>query len=154
MERPATSLHAERRSALIRYAVTYFVTLAVFLGLDAIWLSQFAGPLYRHTLTVVMLEQYRPAPAFVLCLLYVTGMMVFVIPREEGWQTFGQTFVFGALFGLFTYGTYTLTCYTIISAWSPLLAMTDVAWGVALTAVAGIAGHWIGEQIYHRVFHL
>ena len=139
---------------MIRYAVTYFATLAVFLGLDAIWITQFDGPLYRTSLNIILLEEYRPAPAFVLYLLYILGIMVFVVPREEGWQTVGQTFMYGALFGLFTYGTYTLTSYTIIANWTPFLAFTDLAWGVALTAVASAAGSWIGEQIYQRVFHL
>ena len=87
---------------MIRYAVTYFATLAVFLGLDAVWITQFAGPLYRSTLNITLLMEYRPAPAFVFYLLYIAGIMIFVVPREEGWQTVGQTFMYGALFGLFT----------------------------------------------------
>jgi uncharacterized membrane protein len=137
---------------VIRYAITYITTGITFVALDMLWMTQFAGPLYRKTLGVVLLENFRIAPAFLFYLLFIAGIMIFVVPREEGWQTPGQTFGFGALFGLFTYGTFDLTSYTIIEAWTPYLLFTDLAWGIFLTGIASMVGSWVAEQILHRLF--
>jgi uncharacterized membrane protein len=139
---------------LIRYVVTYLATLAVFLALDAVWISLFAAPLYRSTLTVAMVVTPRIAPIFIFYFLYIIGIMVFVIPKEEGWQTFQQTFLFGALFGLFAYATFDLTSLAIIQAWTSWLAFTDILWGVVLTGTAAAVGDWIGGVLMRNVFTL
>lgn len=137
---------------MIRYAVTLFATLAIFVALDFAWISLFAGSLYRETLGVTMAEHIRIAPAFLFYPLYVVGIMIFVVPREEGWQTLGQTFMFGAFYGLFTYGTFSLTNLAMITAWTPSLAVTDIAWGTIATGVAVTIGSLIGDWIMTNVF--
>ncbi len=139
---------------MIRYAVTYIATFVVFLALDSIWISLFAAPLYRSTLTVAMVVTPRVAPAFIFYFVYIAGILVFVIPKEEGWQTFQQTFMFGALFGLFAYATFDLTSLAIIQAWTSWLAFTDIAWGVLVTGIAAATGDWIGGLLMRTVFTL
>jgi uncharacterized membrane protein len=134
---------------MLRYMFTFMATLLAMFVLDAVWITFFAGPWFRETLGVVMALPLRVAPAFIFYPLYVTGIMVFVVAREDNFQSLGQTFMFGALFGLFTYGTFDLTSLTILAPYTPFLALTDIAWGVFLTATASVIGVFTGEQIVH-----
>ena len=47
---------------------------------------------------------------------------------------------YGALFGLCAYGTYDLTNYATLRQWSFGLTMSDMVWGVFLTATSATAG--------------
>jgi uncharacterized membrane protein len=58
--------------------------------------------------------------------------------------------VFGALFGLFTYGTFDLTNYAILKPWTLYLTWTDLAWGTFLTGAASAVGVWGAEAILRR----
>ena len=47
-----------------------------------------------------------------------------------------------ALFGFLAYVTYELTNLATLKGWSAQIAMMDIAWGAALSGVAGAAGYW------------
>lgn len=132
---------------MVRYAICFFITLGLFLALDFTWISLFGGPMFQTTLGPVMAEPLRVAPMFIFYAMYIIGIMVFVVPKEEGWQSLGQTFLFGALYGMVTYGTFDLTNLAVIQAYSPNLAFVDLLWGIVGTAVtatvATFATDWI-----------
>jgi uncharacterized membrane protein len=131
----------------LRYAVTYVTTLVIMLAIDFGWLSTMAGPLYRATLGDVLLDSFRPAPAIVFYVLYTVGIMIFVLPRDSAAADWRQVALFGALFGLFCYGTYDLTNYATIKPWSLTLTLADMAWGTVLTAIGATLGMFIGGWI-------
>jgi uncharacterized membrane protein len=136
---------------MARYALTYITTLLAFGLIDSVWLTLFAGPLYKQTLGPMLLENFRAPPAILFYLLQIGGMMVFVVPATAGGQTIAQNFLFGALFGLFTYATLDLTCYAIIRPWTLYLTVTDIAWGVFLTGAASVIGIWAGDWLLRRL---
>jgi len=133
-----------------RYALTYITTLLAFGLIDAVWLTLVAGPLYKQALGPILLEKFRAAPAILFYLGQIAGMMVFVVPATAGGQTVAQNFLFGALFGFFTYATLDLTCYAIIGPWTLFLTVTDIAWGVVLSGAASVIGIWAGEWLLRR----
>jgi uncharacterized membrane protein len=130
-----------------RYAVTYVATFVIMLAIDAVWLSTMAGPLYRATLGDMLLEKFRPVPAVVFYLLYVAGIMIFVLPRDAAAADWRQTALFGALFGLFCYATYDLTNYATVKPWTLTLTLADIAWGAALTAAGSTLGMLVGAWV-------
>ncbi len=125
---------------MLRYAVTYITTLLAFGVLDGAWITFFVAPLYKKTLGGVMLEQFRAAPAIIFYLLQILGIMIFVVPAVPGTQSVAQNFLFGALFGLFTYAALDLTSFAILRPWTLYLTVTDMAWGCFVTGVASAAG--------------
>ncbi len=130
-----------------RIAVAYVLTLVIFLALDAVWLSQAAGKLYRPTLGDVLLESFRIAPAVIFYLLQVVGIMYFVmVPAQQSgaWTTATLN---GALFGLFTYATYDLTNYATVRLWSLQLTVLDMIWGTVVTAVSATLAFWLSNLI-------
>lgn len=132
---------------MLRYAVTYVATLVIMLAIDFGWLSTMAGPLYRATLGDVLLENFRPAPALAFYLLYVVGIMVFVVPRDPAAFDWRQVAGFGALLGLVSYATYDLTNYATVKPWSLTLTLADMAWGTVLTAVGSTLGVLVGAWV-------
>ena len=48
-----------------------------------------------------------------------------------------------ALLGLVAYGTYDITNLSTLKGWSVKLAVIDIAWGTALTAVSATIGWWV-----------
>lgn len=135
---------------MLRYGVTFFTTLVAFAAIDSVWLTLFAAPLYKRSLGDFLLTNFRPVPAIAFYLLMIVGIMVFVVPRTPGAQSIAMTFVFGALFGLFTYGTFDLTNYALIKPWTLYLTWTDLAWGTFLTGTASALGVWGADAILRR----
>jgi uncharacterized membrane protein len=138
---------------MARYALTYVATLVIMLAIDAVWLTVMAGPLYRATLGDMLLDNFRPVPAVAFYLLYVGGIMVFVVPRGDAPQSLSSVALFGALFGLAAYATYDLTNNATLKAWSVTITLADMAWGTVLTAVGSTLGVLAGGALL-RLFRL
>lgn len=132
---------------MLRHVCTFAATLAALLAIDAVWLTLTAGPLYRAALGDLLLAGFRPLPALAFYLLYVAGIVVFVVPRGRNAR---GTALFGALFGLVCYGTYDLTNQATLRQWPLTLTLADMAWGSVLTAAASTLGAFAGERLARR----
>ena len=125
-------------------AFTYLSTLVVFLVLDGIWLGLVAGGFYATVLDGAMLDTVRIVPAALFYLLYVAGIVAFVLPR--GARNLAAAAGYGAFFGLCAYGTYDLTNDAVLRVWTWQLTVTDMAWGAVVTAVASVTGAWVNRR--------
>jgi uncharacterized membrane protein len=132
---------------MIRYVATYLATFVVMLGIDAVWLSVMSGPLYRANLGDLLAENFRPVPAILFYVLFVIGVVVFVVPSDDGPRNLPRIAMFGALFGLFCYATYDLTNYATLRTWSLTVTLADMAWGAVLTALGGTLGTVLGDWV-------
>ncbi len=121
---------------MLRYGVTYVLTLIIFGALDAMWLGFISAAMYREALGDTLLEKFRIAPAIAFYLLNIVGLMVFVVPSSPGPVRWQQVFLFGALYGVFTYATYDLTNYATLKAFTLRLTLTDITWGAFVSATA------------------
>lgn len=124
----------------------YLVTLLVFLTLDAFWLGVFSGSLYTGTLGAIMVESFRIVPAVVFYLLYVAGIVVFVLPLARRYANVWMAPLYGAFFGLCAYGTYDLTNHAVLKVWTIQLTLIDMAWGAFVTAMASLAGNLMDRR--------
>lgn len=125
----------------------YAVTLVLFLAADMAWLSTMTGRFYRPVIGDLLLAKPHLAPAAVFYLLYPAGLMLFVVlPALRGGGV-AHAALWGALFGLFTYGTYDLTNQATLRNWSTALTVVDVAWGTILGAGAAAGATWITARL-------
>jgi uncharacterized membrane protein len=125
------------------YVVAYIATAIVFLGLDALWLSKIALGMYRQELGSLLLEKPNLPIAAGFYLLYVVGIVVLaIVPAltDGGWV---KALLLGAVLGLVAYGTYDITNLSTLKGWSTRLALIDIAWGTALSAVSAAIGYWV-----------
>ncbi len=118
------------------YILSYFVALIIFTGVDFVWLSRMGDAFYRPVMGDMVAEAFRPAPAIFFYLLYSLGLVIFAVTpalADSKWETAA---LYGALLGLFSYGTYDLTNQAILKNWSTSLSLVDMGWGAVLSAFA------------------
>lgn len=117
-------------------AATYVLTLVVFAVIDTIWLGTMADRLYRPLIGSMLADSFRLAPAIAFYALYAAGLTMFaVLPglAEGGWK---KALLWGALLGLFAYGTYDLTNLATLKSWSLKLSLMDMAWGMFVSGAS------------------
>jgi uncharacterized membrane protein len=117
---------------------SYAVSAAVMLGLDLVWLSMIAPPLYQSQVGQLLRAQPDLVAATLFYALYLVGVNEFVVHAERG-ASARRVAVRGALFGLVAYATFDLTALALIRGWTVLVTVVDLAWGAALTAVVATA---------------
>jgi uncharacterized membrane protein len=127
-----------------RYIVLYLATLIVMVPIDLVFLGLVAKGFFTSEVGD-MLGEIRPLPAVLFYLLYVVGILVFVSGGREA--TFQSALLYGALFGLFCYGTFELTSLSILKHWTWRVAAVDVGWGSLMTAVSATAGLAIADWL-------
>jgi uncharacterized membrane protein len=72
-------------------------------------------------------------------LLFITGLVIFVISPAVEKHSWVHALLFGALFGLITYATYDLTNLATMKDWPLLVTVVDLIWGTVLAAsISGI----------------
>lgn len=116
--------------------VAYVLTLIVFAVIDTLWLGSMADRIYRPLIGSILADKFRLAPAVVFYALYAAALTTFaVLPglADGGW---GKALIWGALFGLFAYGTYDLTNLATLKTWSVRLTVIDMTWGVVVSAAS------------------
>jgi uncharacterized membrane protein len=127
----------------------YIAALIPFLVIDLLWLGVIAKAFYRRELGDLIRQPIGKVAALAFYLFYPLGLAVFVLPQALGPGGAGvaQAFGYGALFGLFAYGTYDLTNLATLRGYSTKLALVDWLWGTMLTGtVAAIAAAVLGGK--------
>ena len=125
----------------MRFIVAYIVTAVVFLGLDAIWLTQIALGMYRRELGALLLDKPNLPIAGLFYLLFVIGIVVLAILPALNGGSWLNALLMGAVLGLVAYGTYDITNLSTLKNWSLTVTIADLAWGSALTAVSATVGY-------------
>lgn len=129
------------------YAVAYVATALAFLVIDVIWLRFVALSFYQREIGHLLLEDFNFVAAGLFYLLFIAGVVVFVVApalQAGSWKT---ALVLGALFGLVTYATYDLTNLATLKGWSPLVTAVDIAWGAVLTSTSAIVGYLAARSL-------
>ena len=124
----------------------FLIALPVFLAIDMLWLGVVARTFYRDQLGGLMRTEVNWVPALVFYLLFVVGLVVFVIGPAVDVGSIGQALWRGALFGLVTYATYDLTNLATLRDWPLTMTLVDLAWGSVLAASVASATYAIGTR--------
>ena len=87
----------------------YAIALPVFFVIDMIWLGLVAKGFYRAQIGALMKPEVNWTAAVVFYLIFIAGLVVFVISPAVEKSSWKHALLFGALFGLVCYATYDLT---------------------------------------------
>lgn len=82
-------------------------------------------------------------PAILFYLIFLVGVVVFVIEPAVERREWMRALWMGALFGLITYATYDLTNLATLKNWPLPLVLVDLAWGTVLTASVAVGTYWL-----------
>ena len=125
----------------------YFITLPIFFAIDMVWLGLIAKKFYREQIGFLMKTNINWLAAIIFYLLFIAGLVFFVIsPAVEKKSWLNALFV-GALFGLLAYSTYDLTNLATLKDWPLLLSAVDIIWGMALSASVSLISYFIAIKL-------
>ncbi len=125
------------------FLIRFVITGALMGVLDFVWLTTMTQKFYRSQLGSLLLEKPNMLPALAFYVLYVVGVVVFVLSPalEKGsWQ---HAVGYGALFGLVGFATYDLTNLATLKHYTLKLTLVDMAWGALMTAIVSLVAYWI-----------
>ena len=121
------------------FAKLFLIALPVFFAIDMVWLAVVAKNFYREQIGFLMKPDINWLAAIIFYLLFITGLIIFVITPAMVKQSWVHALLYGALFGLVTYATYDLTNLATLKDWPITITLIDLAWGTFLNAAtAGI----------------
>jgi len=118
-----------------RPILTYLATALAFCALDFVWLGFIANDFYRREIA-----EPNWIGAVLFYVLYIAGIVIFVVARAAPAGSLARAAGLGALFGLVAYGTYDLTNLATVKGFTMAVVAADLAWGAFVTAVGAIAG--------------
>ena len=134
---------------MMRYLKLYFVSLAAFLAIDMLWLGLVARSFYQQSLGYIMAPSVNWFAAITFYLLFIVGILFFVVVPGLENGSFKATLLRAALFGLITYATYDLTNLATLKDWPVLLSVVDMLWGTFLTVSVSAIGFIVGRRLSH-----
>lgn len=127
------------------YVKIYLAMLACFFAVDLIWLGVIARGFYQQHLGYLL----RPSPnwpvAIVFYLIYITGILVFVVNPALQAESWRKALLMGAFFGFVTYATYDLTNHATVKDWPWIVSVIDIIWGTVLCTIVAYAGYLAGR---------
>jgi len=125
----------------------YGITLPVFFAMDMVWLGLVAKNFYAKQIGFLMKTDVNWTAAILFYLLYIAGLVVFVISPALEKNSWTHAVLFGALFGLIAYATYDLTNLATIKNWPLVVTVVDLIWGMVLSASVSTIGFLIAKKI-------
>ena len=128
------------------YLKLYLSAFVVFLAIDMIWLTIVAREFYRKQLSFLQI-QFNLWAAFAFYLIFVAGLLVFVIIPAVDAGSVGRALILGAFFGLVTYATYDLTNQATLKNWPWMVTVVDMAWGAVLATSVSCLGYLVGRWL-------
>ena len=131
----------------MRYLKLYFVSLAAFLAIDMLWLGLVARSFYQQHLGFLLAPSPNWFVAILFYLLFIVGILFFVVVPGLESGSLKATLVRAALFGLITYATYDLTNLATLKDWPVLLSVVDLLWGTFLSVSVSAIGFIAGKRI-------
>jgi uncharacterized membrane protein len=130
---------------MVYYLKLYFATLAVFFVIDLIWLGLVSRGFYQKQLGFLLSPSPNWLAAIIFYLLFVAGLLVFVVVPGMEAGSLKVTLLRAALFGLITYATYDLTNLATVKNWPVLITLVDLAWGTTLSVIVSLLSFLIGR---------
>jgi len=132
---------------MIYYLKLYLVTLAAFFAVDMVWLGLVANSFYKKHLGYIMAPTVNWFAAIIFYLLFIFGILVFVVLPGVKEDSLQNTLLRAALFGLITYATYDLTNLATINQWPLIVTVIDLIWGMVLSTIVSITGFYVAKWL-------
>ncbi len=121
----------------------FFIALPVFFAIDMVWLALIARNFYQNQIGFLMKPSVNWSAALLFYVLFLIGLVVFVIEPAVAKREWQQALIKGALFGLITYATYDLTNLATLKDWPFTVVWVDMLWGTVLAASVSIITYTI-----------
>jgi uncharacterized membrane protein len=125
----------------------YIIALLTFLGIDTVWLTLVAKNFYAKQIGYLMAKNPNLIAALIFYLIFIAGLVFFVIAPSLEDKNWTKVLISGAFFGLVTYATYDLTNLATIKDWPITLTIVDLIWGTILSALVSIITYLVAIKL-------
>ena len=125
----------------------FLIALPVFFAIDIVWLAFVAKKFYNRQIGYLMRPDVNWYAAVIFYLLFISGLVVFVITPAVEKHSLTHALFYGALFGLVTYATYDLTNLATLKEWPILVTVVDLVWGMVLSASISVITYLIASKV-------
>lgn len=123
---------------MLEYLKMYVVALVVFLAIDIVWLAVIAKKLYQKELGFIMSAKPNWGAAILFYLIFIVGLVFFVIHPATEKDSWSYALLAGILFGFVSYSTYDLTNLATLADWPMKITIIDLIWGSSLGGVVSV----------------
>jgi uncharacterized membrane protein len=125
----------------------YLLTLPIFFTLDMVWLGLISKNFYKEQIGFLIKPQVNWYAAITFYVLFIVGLVVFVISPAVTKHSWMYALLYGLLFGLVTYATYDLTNLAMTKDWPLLVTVVDLVWGAVLSAAVATISYLVANKI-------
>lgn len=125
----------------------YFIAFPVFFVIDMLWLGVFAKNFYAKQIGMLMKTDINWIAAIIFYLIFIAGLVLFVITPAIEKNSLIHAVLYGAFFGLVCYATYDLTNLAVAKDWPILVTIVDLIWGAVLASLVSIITYLIAHKI-------
>jgi uncharacterized membrane protein len=124
----------------------YAITLPLFFAIDMVWLGVISKNFYREQIGFLMKANINWPAAILFYVLFIAGVVVFVVTPALEKQSWVHALLMGALFGLVTYATYDLTNLATMKDWPLTITIVDLLWGMTLSGSVSTLAYLIAKK--------
>lgn len=121
----------------------FIIALVVFFAIDILWLGIIAKDLYRTELGFLMSPNVNWIAAIVFYIIFVAGLVFFVIQPSLDKDAWTYAIFAGMFFGFVCYATYDLTNLATLENWPVKITLIDLLWGSTLGGLVSFLTHTI-----------
>lgn len=121
----------------------YLIALPVFLAIDIVWLTLIAKNFYAKYIGYLMAKNPNLLAALVFYLIFIAGLVFFVITPALDKKMWTYALLAGVFFGLVTYATYDLTNLATVKNWPIIVTIADLIWGMFVSAAVSVATYFL-----------
>jgi uncharacterized membrane protein len=125
----------------------YLIALAVFFAIDMVWLGLVAKGFYRRQLGAMLSPKVNWPAAILFYLLYIVGLIVFVIKPVLAKGGSLEAYALGAFFGFICYATYDLSNLATLKDWPVVVTVVDLIWGSVLGGSVSFLSVVLGRSL-------
>jgi len=125
----------------------YLIALPIFFVIDMIWLGLIAKNFYAKQIGFLLKPDINWYAAIIFYMMFVAGLVLFVILPAIEKQSWIYAALLGACFGCITYATYDLTNLATLKDWPLLITFVDIVWGAVLAMTISTATYFIATKL-------
>ena len=131
------------------YVYIYLAAVAIFLGIDAVWLKTMTGLFYEKRIGHLLADEPNMIAAGVFYLFYLLALCIIILyPQSKAQASLGHIFLMGGLIGLMAYGTYDFTSLALYKGYTLDTALVDFVWGGLLTGTVSAIVAWLAYRFH------
>jgi uncharacterized membrane protein len=112
-----------------------------------LWIGVVAKGFYAKQIGALLKPDVNWVAAVLFYLLFIAGLVVFVITPAVEQGSWVRAMLLGAFFGLVCYATYDLTNLAVTKDWPLLITIVDLAWGALLAASVSTITYLIAHKM-------